>query len=135
MFVMKMISRKLRNIRPQMDLLQLSENSYKSLPNLSESTVRPCVKKYKINLKEKAKQWQNSNFTPTIGNARGRPLLLNEELDLKLRTMILTFRAAGTNLYVYVVRSVLNGLVCANPKKSGKYIDFQVNRLDHYIVR
>ena len=48
--------------------------------NLNESMMRPWVKKYQENLKENSKQGQSSDFTPTIKNARGRPLLLDEEL-------------------------------------------------------
>ena len=63
-------------------------------------------KKYKVNLKEMTKQGQNSNFTPTIGNTRGRPLLLDEELDLKLSTMIITLQTAGAGISAHIVRGV-----------------------------
>ena len=46
----------------------------------NENMMHPWVKKYQENLKEKSKQGQSSDFTPTIENARGRPLLLDEEL-------------------------------------------------------
>ena len=63
-------------------------------------------KKYKVNLKEMTKQGQSSNFTPTIGNTRGRPLLLDEELDLKLSTMIITLQTAGAGISAHIVRGV-----------------------------
>ena len=93
-------------------------------PNLNESTLRPWVKKHKEKLKEKAKQGQSTDFTPTIRNAGGQPLPLDEELDLKLHTMIITLQKAGTYIDVHVVRGVLNGLVCTNPEKCGRHIDF-----------
>ena len=52
------------------------------------------------------KQGQSSNFTPTIGNTRGRPLLLDEELDLKLSTMIITLQTAGAGISAHIVRGV-----------------------------
>ena len=73
------------------------------------------------------KQGQNSNFTPTIGNTRGRPLLLDEELDLKLGMMIITLQTAGAGTSAHIVRVILNDLVHANPEKFGRYIHFQVN--------
>lgn len=64
----------------------------------------------------------------TTRNVRGRPLLLDEELDLRLRTMIVTLQTADAGINVYVVRSVSNGLVGTNPKKFDRYIDFQKSR-------
>ena len=84
-------------------------------PNINESTVSPFVKKCKENLKQWVKQGQNRDFKPTIGNTRGQPLSLDEELDLKLRTYI-TLRTAGAGINVPVVSGVLNGLVRVNPE-------------------
>ena len=64
----------------------------------------------------------------TTRNVRGRPLLLDEELDLRLRTMIVTLQTADAGINVYVVRSVSNGLVGTNSKKFDRYIDFQKSR-------
>lgn len=86
-------------------------------------------KKYKVNLKEMTKQGQSSNFTPTIGNTRGRPLLLDEELDLKPHTMVITFWTASASVNVDMVRGVLNVLLSANPEKIGRHIDFQVKSI------
>ena len=52
-------------------------------PNLNESTVRPGVKKYKEILKAKKNNGESGGFPPKIGQVRGRPLLLDNELDLK----------------------------------------------------
>ena len=96
-------------------------------PNLNESTVRPWVKKYKLILKAKKNNGESSGFAPKIGQVRSRPLLLDNELDLKPCTM-LTLRTAGAGINIHVVTGVVNGLVRANPEKFGKYVDFQVTR-------
>lgn len=73
--------------------------------------LRLWVKKYKGNFKEKQKQktGQSNDFTLTIRNTRGRPLLLDEEIDIiKLRTMILTLKQLGAGRNVHVVRGILN---------------------------
>ena len=79
--------------------------------NLNESTVRPWVKKYKEILKAKKNNGESSGFAPKIGQVRGQPLLLDNELDLKLRMFI-----------IHVVTGVLNGLVRANPERFGMLI-------------
>ena len=58
----------------------------------------------------------------------GQQLLLDEELDLKLHTMIITPWTAGAGIKVHVVRDVLNDLSTANPEKFGRYIDFHVSQ-------
>ena len=98
----------------------------KKFPSLNESTVRPWVKRYKENLKEKKKS--NDESPLKIGHTRGRPLLLDVELDLKLRSMVLSLRTAGDSINQHVVRGVLMGLVRSNPEKFGKYINFEVTR-------
>ena len=77
-------------------------------PNLNESIVRPWLKKYRENLKEKKKA-KNENIILKIGQTRGRPLLLNAELDLKLRSIIVSLRTAGAGIDTHVVRGVLMG--------------------------
>ena len=71
---------------------------------------------------------ESSGFAPKIGQVRCRPLLLDSELDLKLRTMLITLRTAGAGINIHVVTGVQNGLVRANPEMFGKYVDFQVTR-------
>ena len=93
-----------------------------NFPNLNESTVRPWVKKYKEILKAKKNNGESSGFAPKIGQVRGRPLLLDNELDLQLRTMLITLRTAGAGINIHVVTGVLNGLVRANPEKFGMLI-------------
>ena len=56
-----------------------------TFPNLNESTLRPWLKKYRGNLKEKKKA-KNENINLKIRQTRGRPLLLDAELDVKLRS-------------------------------------------------
>ena len=76
-----------------------------------------------------AKEKKNSNeIALKIGKPRGRPLLLEEELDHKLWSMLTSLRLAGAGINIHVIRGVLNGLVWANPVKYGKYVEFNVTR-------
>jgi len=96
-------------------------------PCLTEGTVRPWVTSYRKSLQEQRKK--NSNdIALKIGKPRGRPLLLEEELDHKLRSMLTSLRLAGAGINIHVIRGVLNGLVRANPVKYGKYVEFNVTR-------
>ena len=81
----------------------------KNFPTLTESTIRPWVKRYKENLKEKRK-----------ANKFG--------LDSKLRAMIISLRTARAGINHHVVRGVLIGLVQSCPEKFGKYVNFEVTR-------
>ena len=96
-------------------------------PHLTESTVRPWVKSYKKSIQEQKKMGASSVETK-IGKARGRPLILDEALDLKLRSMLLKLRLAGAGININVVSGVLNGLIRANPERFGKYTEFKVTR-------
>ena len=69
-----------------------------------------------------------SSVETKIGKARGRPLILDEALDLKLRSMLLKLRLAGAGININVVSGVLNGLIRANPERFGKYTEFKVTR-------
>ena len=64
----------------------------------------------------------------TFGRVRGRSLLIEEVLDLKLRSMLVNLRTAGAGINIHVVSGVLNGLICTNPDRFGKYMDFKVMR-------
>lgn len=55
-------------------------------PNLNESTVGIWVKKYKVNLKEKQKQGQISDFTPKSFLIRTTLLLVYKFLKKKFST-------------------------------------------------
>ena len=94
----------------------------KKFPILTESTIRPWVKRYKENLKEKTKA--NKKLALKTGQTRGRPLLLDVGLDSKLRAMIISLRTAGAGINQHVVRGVLIGLVQSYPEKFGKYVLF-----------
>ena len=54
----------------------------KRFPTLTESTIRPWIKRYKENLKENRKV--NKEVTLKIGQTRGRPLLLDSKLRAKI---------------------------------------------------
>ena len=69
-------------------------------------------------IKKKRKK-KNENITLKIGQTRGRLLLLDAELDLKLRSMIVSLRTAGAGIDIRVDRGVLMGLVQLNPQKIG----------------
>ena len=88
-------------------------------PNLNDSTVRPWLKKGRENL-EKKKEANNDK-------TRARPLILDVELDLKLRSMIISFSTAEAGRNMHDVRGVLMGLVLSNPEKFGKYLNFHVS--------
>ena len=100
---------------------------HQKFPHLTESTVRPWVKSYKKSLQEQ-KSVNPSNVVPKIGKPKGRPLLLEEELDIKLRSMLTSLRLAGAGINIHIVRGVLNGLIRANPDKFGKFVEFKVTR-------
>ena len=44
-------------------------------------------------------------------------LLIEEVLDLKLRSMLVNIRAAGAVIIIHVVSGVLNGLILGKPRK------------------
>ena len=79
---------------------------------------------YREILKEKKKA-KNEKIILKFGQTRGRPLLLDAELDLKLRSIIVALRIAGAGINIHIV---LMGLVQWNPKKLGKYLNFYVSR-------
>ena len=58
----------------------------------------------------------------------GRPLLLDEELDRKLRAMVITLRKVGSVINVHVIRGILMGLIRSNSTQFGQYCDFVVTR-------
>ena len=45
----------------------------------------------------------------------------DEELDLKLHTLVIILQTANAGLNVHIFRGVLNGLVYANPEEFGRY--------------
>ena len=90
-------------------------------PNLTKSTVRPWVKSHKKSIQEQKKKGETS-VQSTIESVRGRPLLIEEVLNLKLRAMLVNLRTAGAGINIHVVSGVLNGLIRANPERFGKYM-------------
>ena len=98
----------------------------KKFQTLTESTIRPWVKRYKENLKERRKT--NKEVALKIGQTRSKPLLLDVVLDSKLRAMIISLKSAGAGINQHAVRGVLIGLVQSYPDKFGKYVNFEVTR-------
>ena len=78
--------------------------------------------------KFKGKEEKTENIILKIGQTRGRPLFLDAELDLKLRSMIVSLRTAGAVIETHVIGGVQTRLVQSNPEKFGKYLKFHVSR-------
>lgn len=93
----------------------------RDLPKLTESTVRPCLKKYRDRLHE-----NSSGVLPAISAKRGRPLLLPDEIDQKLCTFIDNTRKAGGTLNKHVVYGILMGLIKSDLARYGRYLDFVI---------
>ena len=96
----------------------------KKFPTLTESTIRPWVKRYKENLKEKRKS--NKKVPLKIGQTSGRPLLLDVGLNLELRAMTISLRTTETLIKQHVVRGVMIDLVLSYHEKFDKYVKFEV---------
>ena len=79
-------------------------------------------------VKKKKKKAKNENITVKIIQTRGRRLLFDTELDLKLRSMIVALRTAGAGINMHVVSGVLVGLVQSKPEIFGKYLNFHISR-------
>ena len=94
----------------------------KEFPNLTESSVRPWVSKYKEEIKK------NSAECVIISQTRGRPLLLPAELDEKLRLFITNLRIAGGTINKHVIHGILIGLIKADMTRYGGYLDFTVTK-------
>ena len=56
-------------------------------------------------------------------------MLIEEVLFVKLRSMLINLQTAGVGINIHIVSGVLNGLIRANPKRFGKYMNFKVT--DH----
>ena len=76
-------------------------------PNLTESTVRPWVNKYKEIKKKSAER-------VIISQTRGRPLLLPAKLDEKLRLFVTNMKTAGGTINKHVIYRILMGLIKAD---------------------
>ena len=90
---------------------------------MTESTVRPWVKKYKSELKQRP-----LCLAPIIGVKSGRPTMLQEELDAKLCKTVLSWRISGAVINSTTIRGILMGLIRADLLKYGQYLDFEVTR-------
>ena len=91
---------------------------------MTESTVRPWVKKYKS---EPELKQQPLCLAPTIGVKRGRPTMLPEELDAKLcKTVLLSLKISGAVINSTTIRGILMRLIRSDLLKYGQYLDFEV---------
>ena len=56
-------------------------------------------------------------------------MLIEELLNLRLSTVLVNIRKSAAGINNHVVSGVLNGLICANPERFGKYFKvFKVTR-------
>ena len=94
----------------------------KEFPDLTESSVRYWVNKYKEEIKKK------STECVIISQTRGKPLLLPVELDKKLLLFITNTRTAGGTINKHVIYGVLMGLIKADMTRYGDYLDFAVTK-------
>ena len=94
----------------------------KELPNLTKSTVRPWVNKYKEEMKRKSAE------CAIISGARGRPLLLPAELDENLHLFITNMRTAGGTINKHVIYGILMGFIKGDMTRYGGYLDFTVTK-------
>ena len=91
----------------------------KEFPNISESTVRGWLKKFRGELTRKVPSEE-----VVISKKRGRPLYLPEELDEKLRTFLIAQRRPGGNINRHTIYGVLMGLIKCNLPLYGGYLEF-----------
>ena len=75
-------------------------------PNLIENTVRPWVKSHKNPIQEQKKKKGETSVQSTIGKVRGRSLLTEEALNLKLHSALVNLRTAGAGINIHVVSGV-----------------------------
>ena len=81
------------------------------------------MKKYKSDLSSKKPQ---TSFT--IGTKRGTPAIVTEELNKKLRAMIVNLRTAGAVINIHAVRGLLARIERSNLEKFGQFSDFEVTK-------
>ena len=62
-----------------------------------------------------------------IGSS-GRPKILSEELDQKLKPMTVNLRTAGAVINIHDVRSVLGVILRSNLERFGQFSDFEMTR-------
>ena len=93
----------------------------KDFPNLTESTIRGWLTKYRSEIKR-----TSSSELVQISERRGRPLLLPDELDRKLRVFISSTRAAGGTVNRHVIHGILMGLIKSDLGRFGQYLNFTV---------
>ena len=94
-------------------------------PKLTESTIRPWLAKYRSQLKTTSSE---DSECIQISETRGRPLLLPNELDRKLRTFITSTRTAGGTINKHVIYGILMGLIKSDLRSYGRYLDFVISK-------
>ena len=80
--------------------------------------MRPWVKNHEKSIQEQKKKGENSV----------QSTIIEEVLDLKLRSILVNLRIAGAGINIHVVSGVPNDLILTNPERFVKYMDFKVTR-------
>ena len=81
--------------------------------------------KYLAKYRLEAKKTSSSDCIQ-ISERRGRPLLLPDELDRKLRAFIVSTRTAGGTINKHVIYGILMGLIKSDLGRYGQYLNFVV---------
>ena len=89
-------------------------------PKLTESTIRPWLKRYREQLKQNS---IDKAIPQTIGQKQGRPFRLP---DTKLRNFLINFKTAGGTVNRNVVYGTLVGFI----KSTNGWVDYLYRRLN-----
>ena len=68
--------------------------------------MRPWIKSHKSSIQEQKKKKGETSVQSTIGKVRGRSLLIEEALNLKLHSALVNLRTAGAGINIHVVSGV-----------------------------
>ena len=96
---------------------------FKSRFNLKRTSVRNLKSKYLGELSRKRKLFESTDSDDSVADItelqprkRGRPVLLGEELDQKVQTLINELRNKGGNVNSRIVRALGKGVVKAKDR-------------------
>ena len=79
-----------------------------------------------LNYRVELKKSSPGCVLPVISAKRGRPLLLPDDLDEKLRIFINNTRTAGGAVNKHVVYGILMGLIKSELARYGRYLDYVI---------
>ena len=116
---------KLQSMPTKLAVVLLYENS-NQFPDLNESTVRGFRKKYLAQMKLAEKR-SRSPEKSIVNLQRGRPLLLGNDIDEKVRKYIMTLRFKGRQATFSIAIVVAKALIEQGDSKSLKVLKFGKN--------